>query len=1164
MTRKQNLARRDFLELALLTGAGATITARSAKGAARKPASKRGTGTTMYEIPDAGWRLWLDTQASWENDQLYLPDEVVLQTVPVNPPTGGWEVLTAEQGIAVTLPGTVEQYFWGKEGLRPYQDNEYFFAWDDPEVRCGAYYGVSWWWTQLDIPESFAGKKVLLRVRGARQRAEVYLNAHLIGYDIIDQTAFTCDATSAIRPGGKNVLAIRITNPGGRFDWPDGSTTVWSNGRFQRSHGFGGLDRGLLLEVHDAVYVADVWALNTPEIRTVDAHAELTNDLPHAVKGQLHFSVLNADGKAIKHHQELIVVSTGSGHMFRVPLACGSAELWDLSHPNLYRLRVEFHSDDRSIASHRDVEFGFRWFEAQGIGADAVLKLNGSRIKLYTAISWGFWGINGLWPTPALAEKEVRAAKSLNMNCLNFHRQIGREEVLQQQDQLGLLRYMEVGGGKEFAAGPADGFCAKFMTEKLLRMFRQFRSHPSLVIYCVQNEWNPDLHDPRIMAMLKRLHAEDPSRIVTLKDGVVPAGEAWYRAGGWKLHWDHGHGFSGWWCQHTAGGGGGSWLDRYYQGPDEFMYRSDNRREIVEWGEVGGSAVADNHELMVRHIKEAGGKSYDLLDHQEILSAYNTFLDHWKFRSAFPTTSALFESLGDRCYQWWSILLENFRIAERVDMCAISGWESTAIENHSGIVDNLRNHKGDPRLIAQSLQPLLPLAKLRQTVVSSGDAAEFDVYWVNESGKAVSGNLRVTLEMPDQSEMTLFDAPLPTHVPQRLVYPMASGQSTGPLAQGGTYIITARIVGQPISHKRTILAVDLAGPKKGDIRVGIIGKQPAIGGALAEVPGVHCSECVATDHYDMLLLGNGPAGKIISATQTITGTPIPWLFAHQCAGQSGDMRFIFNALPDAPAEITLYFAEIQHKAGSQRVFDVNINGQTVLKHFDIWAEAGGACKAVEKRFTLRPRNGSIVITPGDIQHGDAAFSGIKIQCGGRTITAYFGPESIKQHLGPAELIWKPYQTSAPITPQVAEIIRNGTPLLVVTDNGFFSDAAAGDLMRLGAFNYHGHVGSLRSMDNWMGNWIFVRSHPLYAGLPVNCAMKGDYQVPFFNADGLLLDGDNVEIAAAYSRDHDRNVGASTFTTALAKGKVVFHMMPAMQKIVQRRWLINVLNYLTAQ
>ena len=38
-------------------------------------------------IPDGGWRLWPDTKAEWKNDDLYLPDEVNLATLPVNPPT---------------------------------------------------------------------------------------------------------------------------------------------------------------------------------------------------------------------------------------------------------------------------------------------------------------------------------------------------------------------------------------------------------------------------------------------------------------------------------------------------------------------------------------------------------------------------------------------------------------------------------------------------------------------------------------------------------------------------------------------------------------------------------------------------------------------------------------------------------------------------------------------------------------------------------------------------------------------------------------------------------------------------------------------------------------------------------------------------------------------
>ena len=49
--------------------------------------------------------------------------------------------------------------------------------------------------------------------------------------------------------------------------------------------------------------------------------------------------------------------------------------------------------------------------------------------------------------------------------------------------------------------------------------------------------------------------------------------------------------------------------------------------------------------------------------------------------------------------------MENARINDALDFAAISGWESTAIENHSGIVGNMRNFKSDPHLIGDTLQP---------------------------------------------------------------------------------------------------------------------------------------------------------------------------------------------------------------------------------------------------------------------------------------------------------------------------------------------------------------------------------------------------------------------------------------------------------------------------
>ena len=48
-------------------------------------------------------------------------------------------------------------------------------------------------------------------------------------------------------------------------------------------------------------------------------------------------------------------------------------------------------------------------------GEDAVLRLNGKRIMLRSAISWSFWPVNGIFPSEELAERQIRIAKELSL-----------------------------------------------------------------------------------------------------------------------------------------------------------------------------------------------------------------------------------------------------------------------------------------------------------------------------------------------------------------------------------------------------------------------------------------------------------------------------------------------------------------------------------------------------------------------------------------------------------------------------------------------------------------------------------------------------------------------------------------------------------------------------
>ncbi len=263
----------------------------------------------------------------------------------------------------------------------------------------------------------------------------------------MEELPFECEVTAAARPGKANQLAIRITNPGGRLDWVDGGRITWGDATFQKSHGFGGLDRALTLTAHGPARIRDAWVLNTPQLRRITAHAEIENTGPTATDARLRFAVVDpVTSRELAHTEVSAPLNQNQIATFQAELSCPSAQLWDLDSPHLYRLKAEWlsassgeaHASTSSAGSMpitRTVDFGFRWFAPEGVGTNALFRLNGRRVRIYTAISWGYWALNGLFPTPELAEKEVMVAQQFHLNCLNFHRNLAKEEVLAIQDR---------------------------------------------------------------------------------------------------------------------------------------------------------------------------------------------------------------------------------------------------------------------------------------------------------------------------------------------------------------------------------------------------------------------------------------------------------------------------------------------------------------------------------------------------------------------------------------------------------------------------------------------------------------------------------------------------------------------------------------------------------
>ena len=983
----------------------------------------RGGIINLCEKP---WSLWCDREASWKDDSLYLPGEFNLKSLPVNPPTIGWERMYSKKGIEedvkeVNLPSTVEEHFWGKYESRNYDQADYFFAHDDSEVKNGIYQGVSWWWRKIFVPKRWEGKRLRIKSPGARLRAEVYLNEQLVGYNIIAETPFEVNITGAVQYGEENWLAIRITNPGGRLDFPDFSlpeigvpSFFWGNYELPWSHGFGGLDAGIKLIATDPVWIEDIFIKNKPQISDITVQTTIRNSLKKIIKGTLTifiFAKNHPENIEWKHITKGVNLRPGET-VFTYPACLPDAKRWDLENPNLYTCRVELNVRRGEIVDTTEQDFGFRWFEVRGLGKDAKLYLNGRRVVLRSAISWGFWPLNGLFPTEEFAEKEVRAAKDLGLNMLSFHRNIGRSIVFQKQDEIGLLRHEEPGAGC-FSWSESE-FARKYEKEKIRRMVLRDRNHPSLIIYCIQNEQvkvSPD--HPYAKDIMDLVHKLDPTRVLLLKSAwsgtppeklgpefgqrmsfYLPYDDTYYR--------DDGTGWCGWYDQHTVGGPG-IYRDSLYKSPQDFSHRSDNKEEIVFWGEVLGVGTPDNLGVIHKFYRENPGiGGYNKLDHLEWRTAYDKFLEEKNFRKAFPTVGDLTTSIGNKSYYFWGRIIENIRVCNLNDGMAISGWESTVIENHCGLVDVFRNFKGDPELVRYYTRPLYLAIKSRNLVLEKGGSLVSDVYIVNELGLSGPWHLEFQAVGPDGK--VLYETGWKVKV--------EGGDTYGELLKGG----------------------------------------------------------IVTSCYNL-----------------------PGYYTLKASLRGG----------------------VKEKGeGREKIFVIDWQSLPLPENGAILESGDSISEFLSEKRSLSLPDYSSKLKPLDyILVGDRSPGAVKVE---------------------KELLNR--------------VAQDGTTLILIANDRQIAKGWAAALARENVVGFKGMVGSARA--SWMGSWYLVKKHPLFESLPVNTAFNWEYQTDvrglgeFFKdadihgADGMLLEGNNVEYVVGYSRDHDRRIGTALAVIGYGKGKII--------------------------
>lgn len=1075
------------------------------------------------DLTGPGWALWLDKDASYEDDMLYLPP-VNLSVLPVNPPSRGWDAIPAEERLEVSVPGTVEEYYWDE---------------------LGDYQGVSWWMREITLP-SGKDSRVKLCFEAVRLRCEVYIDHKLVGYDLVGNTPFEIDITDHVNMGGNHRLALRITDPGGNFDWIDYTPFYWGRFKVPASHGFGGVTGNVSLDIHDEVYIKDIFIKNKPSIKEVDVEITLSNegvsecpcDLELHVDEANRIPGENSDAplkRLIDTIERKVIVKPGDKTV-KLTLAAPEARPWDLDSPALYMLYANLRCEEKKLEDAAQQRFGFRWFEVDGHKKDAVFRLNGKRVVLRSAISWGFWPVNGIYPTTKeLTKRHVAVAKELGLNMLHFHRGIGWRAILDEADEQGLLYYEEPGG---YTAQGGARFAWAWARHKLLRMVKRDRNHPSLVIYNMINEQAvaPMAHHKQDM---RDAHALDPTRIITYVSGWAEEGDDPF-----KLHmlpYDDSMYLYGWYdCHHAPGPG--VYLNEHYNHPKDHNLFTENKEEIVFYGEEGAIGAPPRLHAMQEHFAKAGRPGWDGTDYRKWLEAYQSYFEAKDFSKYFPTVDGLIEMIGNVALEYHGRMIESIRANDWIDGYVINGFEGEKLENHSGIVDAWRQVKGDKEILAHYNQTLYLAVKVRDMVLVEGGETFVDLFIINEENVNGPHTLDLHCTPPGgNGSIRLFEGEVQIDGGDRYGQLLAEAIPLRLEAGHGHYELSAKLTnaaGEEVASGRERA---FAVPQWRNIpisgRGAIIEWEGEIDRFIKEQKGLEVPAYKGNmGKLDYVIIDRGyrPKAEPIGAAHRRTPD-----------GEEGLKLDYFEGMNFEKLKGTTVVENVYYLTNSDPVSD-----QVGKKNFSLrWTGTMIPPETGHYLIVTRSHDGVRLWIDGKLevdnwtQHlYESNWASLELEAG----RAYDVRLEYFQVSGAAgiSLEWIPPGADWVNLPELLMRVKNhGTTLIILQDTPLWAKKIS--LFR--AFEYHGEM---RHQRAWLGGSYFVREHPFFAGLPVNCAMNWEYQslVRYDNRthSGLIMD--NEEAVVASVTGHEHQVATSLGIVPVGKGRIVLSTLSMVQHL----------------
>lgn len=364
-----------------------------------------------------------------------------------------------------------------------------------------------WYRKQLNIPNAYKTKKMILIFDGVMAFPKIYVNGKLVGKWDYGYNSFHIDITGFLNFGGKNILAVYADTREHDSRWYPG----------------GGIYRKVQLLAVNPIHV-NIWGtyVTTPIVEKdsamVRVSASIKNESLQTEIINVEHIIFNDSGEEISKKSIEYSVKAGNEKDFEVTLNVLNPEFWDLEHPNLYSVTTNVYKGTELLDTYK-TSFGIRTIQ---FTADDGFHLNGKRVQLKGVNLHSDFGPLGVAFNKRAMERQLEIMKSMGVNAIRNSHNVAAPELLQLCDEMGLLMFNEIFDKYDEKADIQDDTDFKEFAHRNIKNFvERDRNHPSVFLWSVGNEigdvqWNINNGFQRLHTMVNYVNKYDPTRPVTL------------------------------------------------------------------------------------------------------------------------------------------------------------------------------------------------------------------------------------------------------------------------------------------------------------------------------------------------------------------------------------------------------------------------------------------------------------------------------------------------------------------------------------------------------------------------------------------------------------------------------------------------------------------------